>query len=216
MIYVHEVFRTIQGEGCDMGEPVTFIRLYGCNLKCEYCDQPQTKKDRNKTSVTKIIDKVKKLSLSGNVCITGGEPLLQDEVYPLIYELSALGYKVSIETNGSIAIPEYEEKHRAYKYIMDIKCPSSGESEHNKFSNLEILQSKDEVKFVIGNRQDYEYAKKVIKEYPTRAKLLFSPMFDKYGKTHIGQRLCKWLLEDEVNFGNYRVQIQLHKIIGVK
>lgn len=216
MIYYQEVFRTIQGEGYDSGEPVTFIRLFGCNLKCVYCDQPQAKEDRKKTSVTKLVDKVRKFSLTGNVCITGGEPLLQEEVYPLIYELVNLGYKVSIETNGAILLPNYEEKNRSYKYIMDVKCPSSGASHYNKFENLEILQAKDEVKFVIGDRNDYEYAKKVLKKYPTKAKLLFSPMFDENNKTHIGQDLCNWLIEDNFNYGNFKVQIQIHKIIGVK
>lgn len=216
MIYYHEVFRTIQGEGYDSGEPVTFIRLYGCNVKCVYCDQPQTRDDKKKTSVTKLVDKVRRFSLSGNVCITGGEPLVQEEVYPLIYELVNLGYKVSIETNGTIKLANYEEKLRSYKYIMDVKCPSSGVSKHNKFENLEILQGHDEVKFVIGTREDYDYAKKVLKNYPTKAKLLFSPMFDENNKTHIGKDLCNWLLEDNFNYGQYKVQIQIHKIIGVQ
>lgn len=214
MIYYHEIFRTIQGEGYDSGEPVTFVRLFGCNVKCRYCDQPQHPSERKKTSVTKIMDQVRRLSLTGNVCITGGEPLLQDETYPLVYELVNSGYKVSIETNGSIELPEYQT--RSYKYIMDIKCPSSGVSSHNLYSNLEKLHGKDEVKFVIGDRNDYDFAKKIIKKYPTKAKILFSPMFNANNECEIGQDLCNWLVEDNLNFGQFKVQVQIHKILGVK
>lgn len=210
MLKVHEIFATIQGEGYDTGLPTTFVRLWGCNVHCSFCDQPQTKQNLRRMAVGRVADEVRKIRLP-NVCITGGEPLMQDEVYSLIYELVSLGYNVSIETNGTIDIPEV--KRRSFKYVMDVKCPSSGVQDKNKFSNLEKLLPKDEVKFVIANREDYDYMKEVMRKYPTVAKILISPVFDvKSGKQTIGQELCKWVIEDKLNA---KVQIQMHKVLGV-
>ena len=210
MLRLHEIFTTIQGEGYDTGIPCTFVRLWGCNLKCEYCDQPQKKEDLKKMSVGKVVDEIRRLRIK-DVCITGGEPLLQEEVYALVYELVSLNYNVSIETNGSIEIPDTQR--RSYKYVMDIKCPSSGVSNANLYSNLEVLHPSDEVKFVIANRDDYEFMKKILRKYPTKAKVLLSPMFDlENNKQTIGKELCEWVVKDRLNV---RIQIQMHKILGV-
>ena len=147
------------------------------------------------------------------VCITGGEPLIQDDVYPVIYELVDEGYKVSIETNGCVPIDPCSY-NRSYKYVMDIKCPSSGVSDKNVLTNLGNLMPHDEVKFVIADEEDYKFAKRILRSYPTSAKILFSPMFDDKGKPMIGQKLIDWLLEDRFYYA--RVQIQMHKCIGVK
>lgn len=209
MLRIHEIFSTIQGEGYDTGIPCTFVRLFGCNVKCVYCDQPQCKSDIKRMSVGKVIDEIRSLRIK-NVCITGGEPLVQEEVYSLIYELVCLNYNVSIETNGTIEIPD--TLRRSFKYVMDVKCPSSGVSHKNLLDNLSVLHSTDEVKFVIANRGDYDFMKTTLREHPTMAKVLLSPVFDPNAKQHIGQDLCKWVVEDRLNV---KIQIQLHKILGV-
>lgn len=212
MIYYDEIFCSIQGESSDSGLPCIFVRLYGCPVGCSYCDQPQTPDQRKRVSIENIINKVLKFKGVKYVCITGGEPLIYKEVIPLTWELMHMGYRVSIETSGCVPIEDLGYR-RSFKYVMDIKCPSSGVSEKNIFDNLLHLQNNDEVKFVIANREDYDYMKKVLKKYPTQASILVSPMFDENQKVVIGNELVDWIIEDRLNV---RVQIQLHKIIGVK
>lgn len=213
MLYVDDIFVSIQGESTDTGLPCVFVRLYGCNVKCSYCDQPQKPCDRKRMSVENIMIAIRKLRVP-YVCITGGEPLIQPEVYALIYELMAEDYKVSIETNGCVPLDESGYSHRSYKYIMDVKCPSSGVSDKNVYDNLRKLLSHDEVKFVIANEEDYSFAMRVIKRYPTEAKILFSPMFDEEGNPVITQQLIDWMLRDRLH--RARVQVQIHKILNVK
>lgn len=209
----HEVFKSIQGESTDAGRPCTFVRLYGCPLNCTYCDQPQSKKDRHKISMDNLISKVIALGVP-YVCITGGEPLLQSEpLYPFIYELLYKGFEVSIETSGCFPIEETPYR-RSFKYIMDIKCPSSGVSHKNYFDNMFRLKCNDEIKFVIKDRKDYEFALRILKSYQIVSKVLFSPMFDKNDEQHIGADLVNWILEDKLY--NTYVQLQLHKYLGVK
>ena len=212
MLYLDEVFVSIQGESTDAGLPCVFVRLFGCNVKCTYCDQPQQACNRKRVSVGNLINMVKRYKVP-YVCITGGEPLIQDDVYPVIYELLSEGYKVSVETNGCVPIDPCLY-NRSYKYIMDVKCPSSGVSHKNVLTNLGNLLSHDEVKFVIANEADYKYAKRVLRSYPTSAKVLFSPMFDDEGKPVIGQQLVDWLIRDKFYYA--RVQIQMHKCLEVK
>ena len=212
MLYYDEIFCSIQGESSDSGLPCIFIRLYGCPIGCSYCDQPQSPENKKRISVENVINKVLKFKGVKNVCITGGEPLIHKEVIPLTWELMHMGYKVSIETSGCVPIEDLGYK-RSFKYVMDIKCPSSGVSDKNIFENLLHLQSNDEVKFVIADREDYEYMKKVLKNNPTSASILVSPMFDKNNKAVIGSDLVDWIIEDRLNC---RVQIQLHKILSVK
>lgn len=211
MMYYDEIFASIQGESSDSGLPCVFVRLYGCPVGCSYCDQPQEPSQRKRISIENIISKVSKFKGIKYVCITGGEPLIHKEVISLTWELLHLGYKVSIETSGCVPIEDLGYR-RSFKYVMDVKCPSSGVSDKNIFENLLHLQSNDEVKFVIANKEDYEYMKKVLKKYPTQASILVSPMFDADQKAVIGKDLVDWILEDKLDV---RVQIQLHKIIGV-
>ena len=211
MLYYDEIFLSIQGESTDTGLPCIFIRFFGCPVGCSYCDQPQDPKNKKRISIANVVAKVQKYKGVKNVCITGGEPLIYEEVMALTWELQHLGFKVSIETSGCVPIESLGYR-RSYKYVMDIKGPSSGVSHKNIYENLLHLQSNDEVKYVIADRKDYEFMKKVLKKYPTSAQILVSPMFNKEGKAVIGQDLVNWILEDNLDV---RVQIQLHKILGV-
>ena len=219
ILYYHEVFTSIQGESTDMGKICTFVRLYGCNVKCSYCDQPQSRSDRHKISISNMVSKVLSLHVK-NVCITGGEPLLQwNSVYQLALELVYYGCNVSIETNGCVKIPNLYYP-RGLKFVMDVKCPSSGVSHKNIYENLMSLRLNDEVKFVISNREDYDFMKRVLKDYPTPATKLVSPVMSRSPQYDlnrayclIGKELVDWLIEDKLF--NVRVQIQMHKCLGV-
>ena len=211
MMYLDEVFLSIQGESTDTGLPCIFVRLYGCPIGCVYCDQPQTLANKHKASIETIMNRVKKYRGVKRVCITGGEPLIyKNDLMPLVWELQYEGYKVSIETSGCLPIEDF--LRRDWKYIMDVKCPSSGVVEKNIYENLLKLHSKDEAVFVIADKKDYEFMKSVLQKYPTQAHILLSPMFNKEGKNVIGKELVGWLLYDRLD---YRIQIQLHKILGV-
>ena len=212
MLYYDEIFCSIQGESSDSGLPCVFVRLFGCPVGCSYCDQPQKLSEKKRISVGNIINQILKYKGVKYVCITGGEPLIYEETLPLAWELLYMGYKVSIETSGCVPIQEMGFRTRELKYVMDIKCPSSGVAHKNIFDNLLILNLKDEVKFVIADREDYEYMKAVLRKYPTSASILVSPMFDKNQKAVIGKELVQWILEDGIQC---RVQLQLHKILGV-
>lgn len=207
MVAIDEIFVSIQGEGLDSGLPCVFVRFYGCNIGCSYCDTCNQVKTR--TSIGKIISKIHTFGVK-RVCITGGEPLLQaGDMYAIVYELLADDYEVSIETSGCVPI-EAENYVRSFRYIMDIKCPSSGVSDKNVYSNLAALTIKDEVKFVVSNKEDYEFSKKILKKYPTCAKILYSPVWG----CNVGKDLVTWLLADKMY--NARVQTQLHKVLGVQ
>lgn len=213
VLWYHEIFPSIQGEGVDAGKPCTFVRLYGCNMKCSYCDQPQEPRDRKKASIETIVREVQRIGIP-YVCITGGEPLIQwNAVYPLVLELVSLDFKVSIQTNGCCPI-DADPYNRSFKYTMDVKCPSSGVSQSNILDNLMNLQMKDEVVFVIADRKDYLFAKRVIRQYPTPATLIFSPCFDVNWKPMVSEDLVSWMLEDRLF--NVRLSVQMHKFLGVR
>jgi len=204
-LIVNEIFNSIQGESIYAGLPCTFIRLTGCNLRCSYCDTEYAYNEGTSLTITDIIDKV-----SGYECplveITGGEPLLQNETPQLIINLIENNYIVLLETNGTIGISHIDE--RCIK-IVDIKCPASGESGKNILDNLNRLNVKDQVKFVISNHEDYEYAKDIIKQIPggfLRENILFSPVSGKIEFSDLANRI----LEDKLMV---RFHIQLHKII---
>ena len=214
MLYYDEIFCSIQGESTLSGLPCLFIRLWGCPVGCSYCDQPQKKEDRKRISIGNIVQVVNKKynKWVKHICITGGEPLIYDETLPLVYELQSLGYNVSIETSGCVPIEEMTYR-RSYKYVMDIKCPSSGVQHKNIYENLIKLQNNDEVKFVIKDRTDYDFMKEVLRKYPNSTQILLSPMFSPEGKAYIGHDLASWVIEDQLDV---RLQIQLHKILEVK
>lgn len=209
---VKDIVPTLSGEGKYTGYPTTIIRLYNCNLNCSYCDDIAEEEEKQKSITMKnLIEAVNRL---GNkyVLITGGEPLLQkEEVIPFVYELLHIGYIPWIETNGSIAI-EKESYRRSFGYCMDIKLPSSGMMNHNVYGNLEALQRIDEVKFVIGDYKDYMVACSIIKQYPTFAEIIFSPVMGKNGE-NIGKELAEWMISDKIK--GVRLGLQIHHYLDI-
>lgn len=184
--------------------PCVFIRTTGCNLRCVWCDTEYAFWGGEKLTVDQIISKVESYNCK-LVEITGGEPLLQKEVPQLASRLLEKDYTVLVETSGERDISVLDK--RVIK-IMDLKCPGSGESHRNCWENLEYLRSQDEVKFVINDREDYEWSVKVVRKYDLekRASVLFSPV---WGELELND-LAKWILQDKINV---RYQVQLHKII---
>lgn len=209
---VSEIFSSIQGEGRFTGFPTTFIRFYGCNMLCTYCDTMYAVRGGkfNRMGISKIMTYVKSIG-NRHICLTGGEPLMQDNILQLIDELASSNYEVSIETNGGIKLPDTSSM-RKFTYTMDVKTPSSGMSEKNLYENIEHLSPRDEIKFVIGDLEDYEFAKSVIRKYPSFASIIFSPKF-RGKKSEIAGELSEWLIKDRIP--NARIGIQTHKFLGV-
>lgn len=208
-LVVSEIKASLQGEGKYTGYPTTFVRLFGCNLRCKYCDTLYALNGRKKRlSINTVLTEIGKL---GNkyICITGGEPLIQESVFVLVYELIGKGYIVTIETNGAVALDRDES--RSYSYCMDVKCPSSGESDKNILDNLDVLLSHDEVKFVIYDYKDYQFAVDTLKKYKTKASVIFSPCFVN-GKSNADQ-IADWMIEDKIP--NARLGVQMHRVIGI-
>ncbi len=203
MLRITEIFYSIQGESTHVGRPCVFVRLTGCNLRCVWCDSAYTFAGGEKMELDQILERVRQYGC-GLVEVTGGEPLAQRESATLITRLLDENYEVLIETSGSIDITPIDRRARM---ILDVKCPGSGESDENLWSNLEHLRPHDEVKFVIADRADYEFAHDVIKRYRLSAQpLLFSPV---WGKLDL-RTLAEWMLEDR---SPARLQTQLHKHI---
>ena len=204
MLRITEIFHSIQGESTHAGRPCVFVRLTGCNLRCVWCDSEYTFTGGERMSMDDVIDKLKSYGCD-LVEITGGEPLAQSEAFELIERLCDEGFEVLIETSGSIDTGAVD---RRAKVILDVKCPGSGEEAKNRWENLERLQpNHDEVKFVIADREDYEYAKRVIEEKRlSEHTILFSPV---WGRMDM-KALAEWMLADRVPA---RLQTQLHKHI---
>jgi len=204
-LLVNEIFYSIQGESIYSGRPCIFVRLTGCNLRCTYCDTRYAYEEGEEMEIPEILDRIYALKCP-LVEITGGEPLIQKETPLLICELLEKGYEVMMETNGSLDISCVDE--RCIK-IVDIKCPSSGESDKNDLKNLQKLNQKDQVKFIIDNRGDYEYAKNIVASKCRKVSpgnILFSPVSEEMTP----DKLAKWILADYLNV---RLHLQLHKII---
>src|SRR5690606_31242609 len=207
---VTEIFHSVQGESTWAGLPCTFVRLTGCPLRCVWCDTEYAFHGGERMSLDEIIERVDQIG-TNLVEITGGEPLVHRNAFTLVERLLDRGFTVLVETSGAIDIAPLDP--RAHR-IMDLKCPDSGESARNLWSNLDHLTGRDEVKFVIASRADYEWARDVIRErgLDVRVKegslraLLFSPVWDRMDF----QQLAGWILEDRLPV---RYQIQLHKII---
>ena len=203
-----EMFESIQGESSFAGFPFFFIRLTGCNLRCEYCDTLYAYDSGENINVVDIIKEVKK-SWIDKVLITGGEPLFQQNVYPLIESLIKINKNVFIETNGSFLtnnIPKNVTK------IIDFKTPSSNMSQFNDFENINYINENDEVKFVIGDIEDFKWSCNIIRKYRVLEKsknILFSPVNDKISPSE----LAKYILKERINV---RLQVQLHKFLKMK
>lgn len=203
MLRVTEIFYSIQGESSFAGRPCVFVRLAGCNLRCRWCDSEYTFTGGDKLDLEAVLESVRAFGCP-LVEVTGGEPLAQPESFELIRRLCEEGLQVLIETSGSIDITPVDPRARI---ILDIKCPGSGESEKNRWANLDELRPHDEIKFVIADRADYEWARAVIRERALqRWTLLFSPVWAELDL----KPLAEWILEDRLPA---RLQTQLHKHI---
>jgi 7-carboxy-7-deazaguanine synthase len=205
VLTINEIFHSIQGESTHAGRPCVFVRLTACDLRCSWCDTPYAFTEGRKMSLDDVI-----ATVDGYRCplveITGGEPLLQRDVYPLMHRLLDEGRTVMIETGGHISI---EEVPAPVIKIVDVKCPGSGESHRNHWANLEQLAPHDEVKFVIKDRTDYEFAREVVNRHQLIgrvAAVLFSPV---HGVLD-AKALAAWILEDGLEV---RLQVQVHKYI---
>jgi 7-carboxy-7-deazaguanine synthase len=205
---VSEVFTSIQGEGSRAGFPSVFIRLQGCELRCKWCDTPYALDLKERATMLSGEDLLNKIYSSGIkfVTITGGEPLNQKAILPFMSFLCDKDYTVVLETNGHLDIAEVD---RRVVKVMDLKCPGSGMEKFNNYRNLEALEQKDEIKFVILDRNDYEWAKAKIKEYDLNKKvgtILFSPVWGKLEPKY----LSEWILKDALPV---RLNLQIHKYI---
>jgi 7-carboxy-7-deazaguanine synthase len=204
MLKINEIYFSIQGESSKAGLPCVFIRLTYCNLRCTYCDTEYAFYDGKDYSIDEIIEQVKKYNCK-LVEVTGGEPLFQKECYDLLRHLCSEGFEVLLETGGSLPIKDVDPK---VKIIMDLKCPSSGMIKKNLYENINFLKPADELKFVIGTREDFDWAKEIIKQHDLNNKneILFSVVFEELEPL----TLVNWILEDKLNV---RFQLQMHKFI---
>ena len=199
---ITEIFFSLQGEAKEVGLPTVFVRLTGCPLRCNYCDTAYAFKGKNPLTISHILNEVSKYNTT-YICVTGGEPMAQSNCLKLLDSLIEAGYKVSMETSGSIDISPVNSK---VSIVMDIKTPSSTEEKQNKYENLSLLQTKDQLKFVIASRSDFDWSCDVLKKYTVRSEILFSPVFESLKPVH----LADWILEKRLNV---RLQVQLHKIL---
>jgi 7-carboxy-7-deazaguanine synthase len=205
MLTVNEIFHSIQGESTHAGRPCVFVRLTACDLRCRWCDTPYAFHEGKKMSVDEVIADVDARGCDV-VEVTGGEPLLQADVYPLMRRLLESGKTVLIETGGHRSIAEVPE---GVIRIMDVKCPGSGESAHNNFENFAHLTKQDEVKFVIADRADYEFARDLVHRQSLTGRVnavLFSPVHGELDPKVLSQ----WVIADRLPV---RVQLQMHKYI---
>ena len=201
---VNEIFKSIQGESTYSGLPCAFIRLTGCNLRCDYCDTTYAYDKGRKFLINDILKEIEKFNCN-LVEVTGGEPLLQKNIFGLFDQLVSKNYFVLLETNGTVSL---KNVNPSVIKIMDIKCPGSGFFDNTDWRNLEYLSSKDQIKFVISRRGDFDWAVKVIKEKDLEklCTILFSPNHNRLKS----KDLANWILEENVNA---RFQLQLHKYV---
>ena len=199
---INEIFYSLQGEAREVGLPTVFVRLTGCPLRCTYCDTEYAFKGNNPLTIDEILTEVKKYN-TRYVCVTGGEPLAQINCHVLLDALIKNDYKVSLETSGSIDITDVNPD---VSIVMDVKTPSSGESKQNKYDNIDKLKTKDQLKFVIGSKEDFDWSVDILNKYPTLAGVLFSPVFDEITPT----QLADWILDKQLNV---RMQVQMHKLL---
>jgi 7-carboxy-7-deazaguanine synthase len=201
---ISEIFFSLQGESSRIGLPTVFVRLTGCPLRCEYCDSAHAFSGGQSMSVQAILDAVGKYG-AHYVCVTGGEPLAQKNSLILLRALCDDGYAVSLETSGALDVSGVDA--RVVK-VLDIKTPGSGEARKNLWENLEHLTGKDEIKFVLCDEADYQWAKQVLveRDLANRCEVLFSPVHDGVA----ARDLAEWILRDRLPV---RMQVQLHKIL---
>jgi 7-carboxy-7-deazaguanine synthase len=204
LLHVNEIFKSIQGESTYAGIPCVFVRLTGCNLRCSYCDTTYAYEEGSAMLLSEIISTINRYGCR-NVCITGGEPLLQENINKLINLLKKNLFNVYIETNGSLNI---DILPKGIVRIVDIKCPDSGMEQEIDWNNIEKLKHRDEAKFIISSKRDYEWAKGITNKYKItdKATVLFGLVHGKLNP----KTLAGWILKDGLDV---RLHLQLHKII---
>lgn len=204
-IRITEIFYSLQGESSMVGLPTVFVRLTGCPLRCHYCDTEYAFYGGERRSIEQILEEVGTFRAS-RVCVTGGEPLAQKSCLPLLTALCDRGYQVSLETAGALSIAEVDPR---VTKVMDLKTPASGEVNRNLYENIAYLKPSDQIKFVICDRQDYEWARMKLDELDLPGcvtDILFSPSFGQQDATE----LAEWVLKDRLPV---RFQLQLHKLL---
>jgi 7-carboxy-7-deazaguanine synthase len=201
---ITEIFRSLQGEADTVGIPTVFVRLTGCPLRCQYCDTAYAFTGGEQMTLDAILARVRELHAT-HVCVTGGEPLAQPNCILLLRRLCDAGYRVSLETSGAMPLADVDPR---VVMVVDVKTPGSGEVARNRYEELERLQPKDLVKFVICGRDDYEWSRAKLAELglPARCTVLFSPSHEELQ----ARDLADWILEDRLPV---RFQIQLHKYL---
>lgn len=199
-----EIFASLQGESTRVGLPTVFVRLTGCPLRCTWCDTAYAFKGGESVSLESVLDDVASHGLH-SVCVTGGEPLAQTACLPLLTALCDAGHSVSLETSGALDISAVDPR---VSRIMDLKAPGSGESARNRFENIALLNARDEIKMVLADEADYDWAKARIAEYDLAARctVLLSPVAGKLDPA----RLAEWIVRDRLPV---RFQLQLHKVL---
>ena len=206
MLRVTEIFRSIQGESTHAGRPCTFVRLTGCPMRCTWCDSEYTFTGGEQVSIDEVLKQVRDFGCR-LVEVTGGEPLAQREAFDLIQRLCDENYEVLIETGGYVSTEDLDRRARV---ILDVKCPASGEAERNHWPNLTRLRSDlDEVKFVVADRADWDFARRVVNDYELESRtrsILISPAWEQIDL----QELANWILESGMNA---RMQLQMHKYV---
>jgi 7-carboxy-7-deazaguanine synthase len=205
VLTINEIFHSIQGESTHTGRPCVFVRLTACDLRCSWCDTPYAFTEGSKMSIDAVMSQVEQYGCD-LVEITGGEPLLQRDVYPLMRQLLDSGRTVMVETGGHHSIKDVPSE---VIRIVDVKCPGSGESDRNHWENLALLSARDEVKFVLKDRTDYEYARDIVRRHDLASRtaaVLFSPVHDVLPS----KELAAWILQDRLPV---RLQLQAHKFI---
>ncbi len=204
MLRITEIFYSLQGESNTVGLPTVFIRLTGCPLRCVYCDTAYAFTGGKKIAIDAVIAEAEQYG-TRYITVTGGEPLAQPGCLELMTKLLDKGYVVSLETSGALDVSEVDP--RTVK-VMDLKTPSSGELSKNRYQNIDCLNAKDQLKFVIGNDEDYDWSKAVLREYDlaNRCEILFSPVMGQQNPTELAEKILKDRLP-------VRFQLQLHKIL---
>lgn len=206
---INEVFMSIQGEGLSTGLPTVFVRTQGCNLRCSYCDTKYSYYSGKECSIHEVVRKIEKFGIK-RVCLTGGEPLLQEDADCLVQDLIKKDYEVSIETNGSINLKKIKN-HKSILFSLDIKCPSSGSQKMMDLNNLRLVKKKDQVKFVIGDKKDLDFACNIVynKRLCSKTNVFFHPVGGIDAKNIVKEVLKRKM--------DVRVGLQIHKIIwGVR
>ena len=201
---ISEVFHSLQGEATRAGLPTVFVRLTGCPLRCVWCDSEHAFSGGERMTIAHILDRVAGFN-THQVCVTGGEPLAQKGCLPLLVTLCDAGYDVSLETSGALDIAAVDPR---VSRIVDLKAPGSGEVDRNLWENLDCLRPRDEIKFVLADRADYEWARDIVRQrrLDTRCPVLFSAVQDSLSPTD----LAEWILADRLAV---RFQMQLHKLL---